>query len=72
MGGERQDLGREPKPAIPGRIYPYNRAEYRDSAGRLIAEEDASAANATIWVWSEISAAAPASKQSSDTGLESL
>ena len=50
-------------------IYPYNRAEYRDSAGRLIAEEDARAANdsSTIWVWSEISAAAPASKQSSTT-----
>ena len=48
-------------------IYPYNRAEYRDSLGRLIAEEDARAANATIWVWREISVAAPASKQSPTT-----
>ena len=63
-----QEWDAEAKRQDPWRgIYPYNRAEYRDSVGRLIAEENASAANATIWVWSEISAAAPASKQSPTT-----
>ena len=63
-----QEWGAAAKRQDPWRgIYPYNRAEYRDSVGRLIAEEDARAANATIWVWSEISAAAPASKQSPTT-----
>ena len=63
-----QEWDAEAKRQDPWRgIYPYNRAEYRDSVGRLIADETARAANATIWVWSEISAAAPASKQSSTT-----
>jgi adenine-specific DNA-methyltransferase len=48
-------------------IYPYNRAEYRDSNGHLVAHVDAKESNAVIWVWSEISAAAPASKQSPTT-----
>lgn len=48
-------------------VYPYNRAEYRSSNGQLIAPEDARESNAVIWVWSEISAAAPASKQSPTT-----
>jgi adenine-specific DNA-methyltransferase len=48
-------------------IYPYNRGEYRDGSGNLVAEADARKANASIWVWREISPAAPASKQSSTT-----
>jgi adenine-specific DNA-methyltransferase len=48
-------------------IYPYNRAEYRDANGRLVPESEAKNVDAAIWVWSEISAAAPASKQSPTT-----
>ena len=63
-----QEWDAEAKRQDPWRgIYPYNRAEYRDSNGRLVAEADAKAANAAIWVRSEISAAAPASKQSPTT-----
>jgi adenine-specific DNA-methyltransferase len=43
-------------------ISPYNRAEYRDSAGRFVEEHEASARGAKLWVWREISPAAPASK----------
>jgi len=48
-------------------IYPYNRAEYRDSTGKIIGEEDARQLKASIWVWSEIPTSAPASKQSPTT-----
>ena len=48
-------------------IYPYSKAEYRDKHGKLVADADVESAKASIWVWSEISAAAPASKQSSTT-----
>lgn len=59
LAAKRQDVWRG--------IYPYKRAEYRDSHGRLVPEQDARRRNASIWVWSEISAAAPASKQSPTT-----
>lgn len=66
--GNGQEWDAESKRQDPWRgIYPYNRAEYRDSRGRLVEESAAREANATIWIWSEISAAAPASKQSSTT-----
>lgn len=48
-------------------IYPYNKAEYRDANGKLVDEAKARATVATIWVWSEIPSAAPASKQSPTT-----
>ena len=48
-------------------LYPYNRAEYRDAAGRLVLESDARGAKASIWVWREISPSAPAAKQSPTT-----
>lgn len=64
-GGE---WGAEAKRQDPWRgIYPYNRAEYRDAAGRLVGEADAREAKAAIWVWSEIPTSAPASKQSPTT-----
>jgi len=48
-------------------IYPYSKAEYRDNNGTLVAEANAESTKASIWVWSEISAGAPASKQSPTT-----
>ena len=48
-------------------IYPYHRVEYRDSAGRFVEEHEASARAAKLWVWREISPAAPASKQAPST-----
>jgi adenine-specific DNA-methyltransferase len=62
------DWGANAKRQDPWRgIYPYNRAEYRDNEGRLVAEDQAKERKASIWIWSEISAAAPASKQSATT-----
>lgn len=64
-GNEYDD---ETKKQDPWRgLYPYNKSEYRDADGRLVDASQAKAAKATIWVWSEISAAAPASKQSPTT-----
>jgi adenine-specific DNA-methyltransferase len=66
--GNGQEWDNEAKRQDPWRgIYPYNKAEYRDADGKLISEADAKGCGATIWVWSEISAAAPASKQSPTT-----
>ncbi|HEV7488471.1 MAG TPA: site-specific DNA-methyltransferase [Thermoanaerobaculia bacterium] len=48
-------------------IYPYNRAEYRDAAGRLVPDTQAAALKGSLWVWSEIPTSAPASKQSPTT-----
>jgi adenine-specific DNA-methyltransferase len=48
-------------------IYPYSRAEYRDSDGRYVPEDEAEARRAAIWIWREISPAAPASKQAAST-----
>jgi adenine-specific DNA-methyltransferase len=66
--GNGKEWDEEAKRQDPWRgLYPYNKAEYRDSDGRLVDEAKAKAAKASIWVWSEISAAAPASKQSPTT-----
>ena len=66
--GNGKEWDEEAKRQDPWRgLYPYNKAEYRDRDGKLVAEVDAKTANAAIWVWSEISAAAPASKQSPTT-----
>ncbi|MBL8883739.1 MAG: site-specific DNA-methyltransferase [Hyphomicrobium sp.] len=48
-------------------LYPYNRAEYRDDAGRFVAPERAEQCKASIWIWSELPTGAPASKQSPTT-----
>ncbi len=48
-------------------IYPYKRAEYRDKDGSFVSEQDAKKRGATIWIWREISPAAPASKQAAST-----
>ncbi len=48
-------------------LYPYSRAEYRDSSGDLVADDEASARGARIWVWQELPSGAPASKQSPTT-----
>jgi len=48
-------------------LYPYNRAEYRDSAGAYVLESEARSRQASLWVWSEIPTGAPASKQSPTT-----
>ncbi|MCC7314056.1 MAG: site-specific DNA-methyltransferase [Planctomycetes bacterium] len=49
-------------------LYNYDRAEYRDKAGCLVSEEDASTKNASIWVWRESDASMPAAKQAASTG----
>lgn len=65
---EGKEYDSEAKRQDPWRgIYPYNRAEYRDKLGRLVSGEIARLSDASIWIWSEISAAAPASKQSPTT-----
>ncbi len=48
-------------------IYNYCRAEYRDSEGRFVPEDEAKTLQAAIWIWREISPSAPASKQSATT-----
>jgi len=48
-------------------LFNYNRAEYRDSSGRLVPEKDAKRKNAKIWVWQEGDASMPATKQSPST-----
>ena len=45
-------------------LFNYKSAEYRDASGRLVAESDARARNASIWVWQEGDASMPATKQS--------
>lgn len=48
-------------------IYSYIRAEYRDSNGNMISEEEARVKQAQIWVWQEGDASMPATKQSEST-----
>ena len=63
-----RELDADAKRQDPWRgIYPYSKAEYRDNNGKLVADANAENAKASIWVWSEISAGAPASKQSPTT-----
>ncbi|MCA3077911.1 MAG: site-specific DNA-methyltransferase [Rhodocyclaceae bacterium] len=45
-------------------LFNYSFAEYRDDSGNLVAEEEASAQRATIWISQEGDASMPASKQS--------
>jgi adenine-specific DNA-methyltransferase len=49
------------------RLFSYNRAEYRDAAGKLVPETDAKKRNARIWVWQEGDASMPATKQAAST-----
>ena len=66
--GNGKEWDEEAKRQDPWRgLFPYNKVEYRNADGTLIPEKDAKHAKASIWVWSEISAAAPASKQSPTT-----
>ncbi len=68
MEANGKEWDEEAKRQDPWRgLYPYNKAEYRSADGKRVAEADARESKATIWVWSEISAAAPASKQSPTT-----
>lgn len=46
-------------------IYNYNRAEYRDAAGRFVDEKDARQHNAKIWVWREDNPSMPQVKEDS-------
>jgi adenine-specific DNA-methyltransferase len=63
-----KEWGADAKRQDPWRgLYPYNRAEYRESGGNYVAEGEARHRNAQIWVWSEIPTGAPASKQSPTT-----
>lgn len=48
-------------------IVPYKYAEYRDKDGKYVPEKAARQREASIWVWSEIPTAAPASKQAETT-----
>jgi adenine-specific DNA-methyltransferase len=48
-------------------LYNYARAEYRDSAGKLINEREAKKKRARIWVWQEGDASMPAAKQAEST-----
>ncbi len=48
-------------------IYPYHKAEYRNDDGKLVTDAEAMDIDTSIWVWREISAGAPASKQSPTT-----
>ncbi|NVZ08046.1 site-specific DNA-methyltransferase [Allochromatium humboldtianum] len=45
-------------------LFNYKNAEYRDSAGRLVAEHEARAKQAVIWIWQEDNTSMPATKQS--------
>ena len=45
-------------------LYPYKRAEYRDSLGQFVAEEDARKQNAAIWIYREVEPSMPSGKQS--------
>jgi len=48
-------------------LFNYSNVEYRDADGNLVAEGDAEAKQARIWVWQEGDASMPATKQSPTT-----
>lgn len=48
-------------------LYNYSRAEYRNSDGQLVREEDAKALKARIWIWREDNISMPATKQAAST-----
>lgn len=63
-----QEWGPEAKRQDPWRgLYPYSRAEYRDSDGKYVKEDEAREKGAQLWVWREMPTGAPASKQSPTT-----
>jgi len=69
---ELKDMGlkynEETKKQDPWRgIYNYNKAEYRDSEGKLVDEPAASKQNARIVIWREDNPSAPAQKQADST-----
>jgi adenine-specific DNA-methyltransferase len=45
-------------------LYPYKRAEYRDSGGLLVEEQNAQVKKASIWIWREVEPSMPSGKQS--------
>jgi adenine-specific DNA-methyltransferase len=49
-------------------LFNYRNAEYRDTAGLLVAEQDARNLQANIWIWRESDASMPATKQAASTG----
>ncbi len=63
-----QEWDAEAKRQDPWRgIYPYNRSEYRSTAGHYCLQAEARGNSATLWVWREMPTGAPASKQSPTT-----
>lgn len=48
-------------------LYNYKHAEYRDSEGRIVSEEEARKIRAEIWVYQEADLALPATKQAAST-----
>ncbi len=48
-------------------IYPYKHVEYRNSAGRLVTEDQARSEGAKAWVWREVEPSMPSAKQSPTT-----
>lgn len=48
-------------------LFNYSRAEYRDSIGSFVAESEAKAKQALIWIWREDNVAMPATKQAEST-----
>ena len=46
-------------------IYNYNRAEYRDSSGKFVSENEAKQSKAQIWIWREVDASMPQVKEDS-------
>lgn len=48
-------------------LYNYSRAEYRNSAGKLVTEVEASELGARIWIWREGDMSMPSTKQAEST-----
>jgi adenine-specific DNA-methyltransferase len=48
-------------------LFNYSNVEYRDTDGNLVAEGDAKAKQARIWVWQEDNTSMPATKQANST-----
>jgi len=48
-------------------LFNYGKAEYRDSLGALVKENEAEQGQASIWVWQEDNTAMPATKQAAST-----
>jgi len=50
-------------------LYNYSHAEYRDSEGNLVKEQQARAKKAKIWIWREDNPAMPPGKQAASTNI---